>query len=387
MDARSGSFFESEAENPAEAAREAVAEIGTPLALDFLREGIMHYAGVASAQIKNKLANLDPKFKEIFKGRMDELARVAKMKPEERKKWLADEVKKRRQARLQRESEDKAPDTDTADSAREGAGGDREDELGVPRPADDSTEGRRDDAAGQGAGAVPEREDVDDQGVNEQISRLRGLEPGEFNWAEEYDKIRGNIDSKAGALSRRRRDAMNKGTPDFKEPTSVDDLKYKVDDLKLKHHNPQGNNKETHSNRLLIHNHNVLNAATGSCSSDAIWRVLRNRYLNYPNLHCLTHLQVNRFDLKLLHLSPKNPIWNPLIFQSPLKPREVHNHHVNPHWQVDCHLHHQALQVGKLMFHKLKSIHLVLYRQVNKQVGQIWDRFSKMELRDYLHLI
>jgi hypothetical protein len=260
MDARSGSFFESqldsyrnrigqvkadqalawakkiaEAENPAEAAREAVAEIGTPLALDFLREGIMHYAGVASAQIKNKLANLDPKFKEIFKGRMDELARVAKMKPEERKKWLADEVKKRRQARLQRESEDKAPDTDTADSAREGAGGDREDELGVPRPADDSTEGRRDDAAGQGAGAVPEREpdrpaprvsqeDVDDQGVNEQISRLRGLEPGEFNWAEEYDKIRGNIDSKAGALSRRRRDAMNKGTPDFKEPTSVDEM-------------------------------------------------------------------------------------------------------------------------------------------------------------------
>jgi hypothetical protein len=69
------------------------------------------------------------------------------------------------------------------------------------------------------------QEDVDDQGVNDQISRLRGLEPGEFNWAEEYDKIRGNIDSKAGALSRRRRDAMNKGTPDFKEPTSVDDIK------------------------------------------------------------------------------------------------------------------------------------------------------------------
>jgi hypothetical protein len=237
MDARSGSFFESqldsyrnrigavkaeqamawakkiaEAENPAEAAREAVAEIGTPLALDFLREGIMHYAGVASAQIRNKLANLDPKFKEIFKGRMDELARVAKMKPEERKKWIADEVKRRRQARLQRESEDKAPDTDTADSAREAAGGDREDELGVPRPADDSTEGRRDDAAGQGAGAVPEREpdrpaprvsqeDVDDQGVNDQISRLRGLSPEEAG--AEFDKIRGNIDSKAGALSRK----------------------------------------------------------------------------------------------------------------------------------------------------------------------------------------
>ncbi len=258
MDARSGSFFESqldsyrnrigavkadqamawakkiaEAENPAEAAREAVAEIGTPLALDFLREGIMHYAGVASAQIKNKLANLDPKLKEIFKGRMDELAKVAKMKPEERKQWLADEVKKRRQARLQRESEGKAPATDTADSAREGAGGDREDELGVPRPADDSTEGRRDDAAGQGAGAVPEREpdrpaprvtqeNVDDQGVNDQISRLRGLSPEEAG--AEFDKIKGNIDSKAGALSRRRRDTMNKGTPDFKNPESVDDM-------------------------------------------------------------------------------------------------------------------------------------------------------------------
>jgi len=275
MDARSGNFFEqqldsyrtrlgnakaeqalnwakkiAESDNPVEALRTAVAEIGTPLALDFLREGIMHYAGVASAQIKNKLAGLDPRLQEIFKGRMDELAKVAKMKPEERKKWIANEAKKRRQARLSRDAESQepgAPDSNKAESARAGAGGDREDDPGRPRPATegsvgatgqadkDADQGQEDraDANAEGARATNEREpdrpaprvtqeNVDDQGVNEQIDRLRGLAPEEA--VAEYGKIRGNIDSKASSLSRRRRDAMNKGTPDFGDAQSVEDM-------------------------------------------------------------------------------------------------------------------------------------------------------------------
>ena len=80
MDARSGGFFESQLDsyrnklgnakaeqamdfakkianspNPLEALKEAVASIQTPLGIDFLREGIMHYGGVASAQIGKKL--------------------------------------------------------------------------------------------------------------------------------------------------------------------------------------------------------------------------------------------------------------------------------------------------------------------------------------------
>lgn len=104
-----------ESEEPLEALKQAVAEIGTPLALDFLREGIMHYAGVASAKIGNKLKGLDPKFQEIFKGRMDELVKLKNMTPEQRKKWIADEVKSRRDARL-------AAAKEKADQLRQEAG-------------------------------------------------------------------------------------------------------------------------------------------------------------------------------------------------------------------------------------------------------------------------
>ena len=104
-----------ESEQPIEALKQAVAEIATPLALDFLREGIMHYAGVASARIGNKLKGLDPKFQEIFKGRMDELVKLKDMTPEQRKKWIADEVKSRRDARL-------AAAKEKADSLRQEAG-------------------------------------------------------------------------------------------------------------------------------------------------------------------------------------------------------------------------------------------------------------------------
>ena len=104
-----------ESEQPIEALKQAVAEIATPLALDFLREGIMHYAGVASARIGNKLKGLDPKFQEIFKGRMDELVKLKNMTPEQRKKWIADEVKSRRDARL-------AAAKEKADALRQEAG-------------------------------------------------------------------------------------------------------------------------------------------------------------------------------------------------------------------------------------------------------------------------
>ena len=75
----------------------------------------MHYAGVASAKIGNKLKGLDPKFQEIFKGRMDELVKLRNMTPEQRKKWIADEVKSRRDARL-------AAAKEKADALRQEAG-------------------------------------------------------------------------------------------------------------------------------------------------------------------------------------------------------------------------------------------------------------------------
>jgi hypothetical protein len=155
-----------QSEQPLEDLKQAVAEIGTPLALDFLREGIMHYAGVASAHIGNKLKSLDPRIQEIFKGRMDELARVRKMSPEERKKWIADEVKRRKDAALKaakekadavrREAGDAA--TRAADQAKKAVrgGNDREeDQSGGGKkqisPANSGQDGATDEANARGA--------------------------------------------------------------------------------------------------------------------------------------------------------------------------------------------------------------------------------------------
>ena len=155
-----------ESEQPIEALKQAVAEIGTPLALDFLREGIMHYAGVASAHIGNKLKGLDPKFQEIFKGRMDELVKLKKMTPEQRKKWIADEVKSRKDARLaaakekadalRQEAGDAANRVaDTVKKATRGGADREEDSSGGGKkqatPANSGQDGATDEANAKGA--------------------------------------------------------------------------------------------------------------------------------------------------------------------------------------------------------------------------------------------
>jgi hypothetical protein len=281
MDARSGSFFENqldsyrtrlgnvkaeqaiswakkiaEAENPLDALREAVAQIGTPLGLDFLREGIMHYAGVASAQIGKKLAGLDPRFKEIFKDRLDDLVRLKKMSPEDRKKWIADEVQRRKQERLAQakgkadELRTQAGDiaSRTAGKARSALGGDNDDggERRPAQPANDgagevdeanqeSAQGKsaREESALDGASANPAREpdrqaqpvdtsDVDDKGVSERASRLASLSPDDA--VVEHGRLTGIVNEKAGQLSRVRKNAMNKASPEFALPDSPEDL-------------------------------------------------------------------------------------------------------------------------------------------------------------------
>lgn len=281
MDARSGSFFENqldsyrtrlgnikaeqaiawakkvaEAENPLDALREAVAQIATPLGLDFLREGIMHYAGVASAQIGKKLEGLDPKFKEIFKDRLDDLVRLKKMSPEDRKKWIADEVQRRKQERLAQakgkadELRTQAGDiaSRTAGKARSALGGDNDDggERRQPQPANDgggevdeantdSAQGKsaREESALDGASANPAREpdrqaqpvdtsDVDDKGVSERASRLASLSPDDA--VVEHGRLTGIVNEKAGQLTRVRKNAMNQASPELPTPDSPEDL-------------------------------------------------------------------------------------------------------------------------------------------------------------------
>ncbi len=281
MDATSGSFFEQQLDSyrsrlgnikaeqamawakkvadspdPIAELKEAVAAIATPLGLDFLREGIMHYAGVASAQIGNKLAGLDPKFKEMFKGRLDELVKLKKMSPEDRKKWIADEIQRRKQERLA-QAKDKVDEvrTQAGDAASRAAGKARSavgldnDEGGTRRPAQPANDGKgevdeanqdaaegkaaRQEAALEGSSVNPSREpdraakpvdtsDVDDQGVNDRISNLKNLSDDEA--FTEYGRIKGKINQKAGNLTRTRKNAMDAASPEFKKPQNVEDL-------------------------------------------------------------------------------------------------------------------------------------------------------------------
>ena len=281
MDATSGSFFEqqldsyrnrlgnikaeqalawakkvAEAEDPVEALREAVSAIATPLGLDFLREGIMHYAGVASAQIGKKLEGLDPKFKEIFKGRLDELVKLKKMSPEDRKKWIADEVQRRKQealAKLKGKADEAR--TQAGDAASRAAGkakaavGLDNDDGGQRKPAQPANQGKgevdeanqasaegkdaRQEASLEGSASNPSREpdreapsistaDVDDKGINDRISKLTNLSDDDA--FTEYGRIKGAIDEKAGDLTTVRKNAMGKASPEFKQPQTKEDL-------------------------------------------------------------------------------------------------------------------------------------------------------------------
>ena len=281
MDARSGGFFESQLDsyrnklgnakaeqamdfakkianspNPLEALKEAVAAITTPLGIDFLREGIMHYGGVASAQIGKKLEGLDPRFKDIFKGRLDDLVKLQKMSPADRKKFIADEIVTRKQAALAQvkgkldEVRTQAGDaaSRTAAKARSALGGDNDD-GGQRRPAQSANDGRgevdqanqesaegksaRETSALDGASANPSREPdrqappidtagVDDKGVSKRAFKLGDLSPDDA--VVEHGKLTGIVNEKAGQLSRTRKSAMNKGSPESGSLDSPEDL-------------------------------------------------------------------------------------------------------------------------------------------------------------------
>ena len=235
---------------PIEALKQAVAEIGTPLALDFLREGIMHFAGVASAHIGDKLKGLDPRFQEIFKDRMGDLVKLQKMSPTERKKWIANEVKTRKDARIAAlkdkvdsvRNEAGDPLTRAADAAKKAArgGADREQDGSgggqqQAAPANAGEEGSTDEANSRSAAGGDDRAEatrvgtdqpeggtndlgspssgkpdlsaVDDGGVNERISAFPATDDPEG----EFRAISKTINKKAvSGLNKEDRSALRK---------------------------------------------------------------------------------------------------------------------------------------------------------------------------------
>ena len=81
-----------ESDKPLEELKEVVGEITSPLALDFLKEGIMHHMGVASAQIKKGGAALRKDLEKQFNDRLGQL--------KERAQGILDEQRGRLQGAL-----------------------------------------------------------------------------------------------------------------------------------------------------------------------------------------------------------------------------------------------------------------------------------------------